>query len=89
MRRLGFFGAIAAASMACIGAAAPARDPAVISNHDLVTVSAIKRRRHAVATGSLVRYGRSKNPQHRRGLRRNRLHLSRRVRRRHRRARAA
>lgn len=48
----------------------------------------VRRAKRALASAP-ARYRRSRNAPHRRGLRANRLHVSRRVRRRHRRARAA
>lgn len=56
---------------------------------EVVNVSRQVRRRRQLAAGTISRYAASKNPPHRRRLKRNRLHVSRRARLRHRRARRA
>ncbi len=88
MKTRGLF-AFAALSMVSMGFAAPmAAQPAVLEGELPTAGRQQKKRRHSPSPTVVGRY-KSKNPPTKRKLRANRLHISRRARRKHRRARKA
>lgn len=83
MRKFGFFGMLAAVASAGMALASPAIAPVAIHH----AVSPERKNRRLVKPDLAPRYRRSRGPQAKPKRRSNRLHISRRVRRRHRRAR--
>jgi hypothetical protein len=87
IRALGLAGAIVLGAVAHLPASS-AIHHAIAPDMGGRTVGSARRAKRALAS-TAARYRRSRNAPHRRSLRANRLHVSRRTRRRHRRARAA
>lgn len=86
MRRSAFTLVMASSLLAVSGMFAPsAAAPAVVPAQPKKQLKAVKRQKTAEAVDA-PKYRRSKNPPTRRKLRANRLHISKRVRRKHRRA---
>lgn len=78
--------ALLAAALAVTGLGLGSHGPAIISAPAVINESEQKRQRRAVAAGAIHPvYPRSKNPPPKRKLKPNRNHISRRVRRKHRR----
>jgi hypothetical protein len=79
------YGLAAALAFAAISSASASGQTIVIADAP-VNEAAAKRVKKRVAAGSLAKFRRSKNPPTKRKLKSNRLHISRQVRRKHRRA---